>query len=493
MTLSTQANRQDYTGNNCTKGFAYTFKITDTSDLDVFVDGCQKFLTTDYTVSGAGADTGGTVTFITTPGCDKAIAIVRDVPYTQATKYPENDPFPAASHEDALDKLTMLVQQIKEFATRSWRFAAGSAKAASGYVVDEPRGGFFPRVKGDCSGIEYVELKATGTYADPVTTKGDLIVGSALGAQERLGIISGFTLVANPDTGRPSWQPGLSVELTNKLDAALVAGDVVAIDKTCDRAVVAAGGSGCNRMFVVTAAAVGDDCLALFHLSGLIKNVKAEGCINRGFYVRKATTAQAVECSGTEMAVASPPAGSLGVAVTNAVGNLVDVIFWGKPDEGPGFPLIELSPISGTFASGEFPRLTKNLGVHAADYTLDFDNVGDECATWEKVVPAKVEFRTAIMHIHSRMEFACTGTVGWIVRHRSVLNAEAWDAAYTACNAMAAVGVKSTVGWVLDQCLTLTTTDWLAGRPLRVKILRDTAADTAAGKAKFVGAYIRFT
>ena len=39
MTIATQSNRQDYTGNNCTKAFAYTFLIPSTSDLDVFVAG----------------------------------------------------------------------------------------------------------------------------------------------------------------------------------------------------------------------------------------------------------------------------------------------------------------------------------------------------------------------------------------------------------------------------------------------------------------------
>ena len=80
MTISTQASRQDYTGDACTKAFPYTFKIIATSDLDVFVAGCQKLLTTDYTVSGAGSETGGTVTFVTAPGCTLAVAIVRDVP-----------------------------------------------------------------------------------------------------------------------------------------------------------------------------------------------------------------------------------------------------------------------------------------------------------------------------------------------------------------------------------------------------------------------------
>lgn len=493
MTISTQASRQDYTGNGCTKAFAYTFKIIAGTDLDVFVGGCQKLITTDYTVSGAGAETGGTVTFVTAPSCNLAVAIVRDVPYTQATDYPENDPFPALSHEDALDKLTMLVQQIKEFATRSWRFAAGSARAAAGYTVDEPVASKFVRIKSDCSGVDYVALEACGTYINPITTKGDLLVGTD-GSQERLAISAGRTLVADPDTGKPSWQPGLSVQFTNKLDLALTAGDVVAVDKGCDRAVVAADAQACQRVFVVAPAAIGDDCLALFHYYGLIRDVKSTGCVDRGFYVRKSATARAVECTGTEMGVAAPPAGALGVAVTQAAGNLVDVIFWGAPAAGATDKLIDLSPLSAAFAGSDCsPTLVRNLGVQSHEYTLDFDDVNMACCTWEKVLPEGLVVGTAKFFIASRMAFACSGTVGWILRTKAVGDGGGWDTSYDNCDVIAAATVKATVGCALFQCVTLTTTGWAADRRLRVKLLRDVAADNASGKAKVLGAYIRIT
>lgn len=343
MTISTQGSRNDFKGNNCTKAFAFTFEIVADSDVDVYVDNCLKTLTADYTVSGAGAATGGTVTFVTAPGCNTIIALVRDLPLTQAVDYDENDAFPAAIHEDALDKLTMLIQQVKEFATRTWRFAAGSQRAAAGYTLDEPVASRYPRVKGDCTGIEFVALTTAGTYADPVTTKGDLIVGSEIGCQERLGITSGRTLAADPNTGKPSWQPGLAVMLTNKLDAALAAGDVVGVDKGCDRAVVAANAQGCDRLFVVVPANVGDDCLALFHFHGLVRDVRASGCINRGYYVRKASSTQSLECTGIEMGVGASPAGALGVAITQAAGGLVDVIFWGRPEASHATLQVELT------------------------------------------------------------------------------------------------------------------------------------------------------
>lgn len=68
-------------------------------------------LNVDYTVSGgAGAD--GTVNMAVAPASGEQLRIVRDTTKTQLTDYVENDSFPAASHERALDKLTLIVQEL---------------------------------------------------------------------------------------------------------------------------------------------------------------------------------------------------------------------------------------------------------------------------------------------------------------------------------------------------------------------------------------------
>ena len=63
MTVSTTTSKVTYTGNNVTTVFAYTFKITATSEIKVYVDNVLKTLTTHYNVSGAGTASGGNVTF----------------------------------------------------------------------------------------------------------------------------------------------------------------------------------------------------------------------------------------------------------------------------------------------------------------------------------------------------------------------------------------------------------------------------------------------
>ena len=207
MTIATTASRNDYTGASGTCAFAYTFKILVNTSLEVYVAGVLKTLTTDYTISGVGAASGGTVTFGTEPAAGAAVALIHAEPYTQATDYVENDPFSAATHEDALDKLTMLIQQVKGLATRALRFAAGSVNAAAGIVLPELVAGKYLKVNTTCDGFELVALTATGTYTDPVTTKGDLIQGSTAGAQERLAIHTCDCYVLTVISGKAAWQP----------------------------------------------------------------------------------------------------------------------------------------------------------------------------------------------------------------------------------------------------------------------------------------------
>jgi hypothetical protein len=121
MTISATTARWDYTGNGATTAFAYTNKIDAKTDLDVYVATVLQTVDTHYTVSGVGDDAGGSVTFVTAPSNGAAVAIVSDIPYTQASSLNLGGAFPSTTVEDALDKLTRLVQQAKLLVDRSLR------------------------------------------------------------------------------------------------------------------------------------------------------------------------------------------------------------------------------------------------------------------------------------------------------------------------------------------------------------------------------------
>lgn len=81
----------------------------------------------DYSLTGAGDEAGGTLTLLGSANLAVAdrITVKRNIPLTQETSYAPNDRFPASSHERALDKLTMEMQQVSEVASRSLVFGEG--------------------------------------------------------------------------------------------------------------------------------------------------------------------------------------------------------------------------------------------------------------------------------------------------------------------------------------------------------------------------------
>lgn len=121
MTVSSETNKDIYTGTGAVSVYPYTFRILDETHLVVtevlIATGVETLLvlTTDYTVDGVGDSGGGNVTLVAgNLPSTKKLVIRRGVPLKQETDYVENDTFPAESHEDALDKLTMIVQQQQE-------------------------------------------------------------------------------------------------------------------------------------------------------------------------------------------------------------------------------------------------------------------------------------------------------------------------------------------------------------------------------------------
>lgn len=116
MTISTTASRIAYNGNSATTVFSFPYRFLANGDLvvvEVAADGTEtvKTISTHYTITGAGDDAGGSVTMLVAPATGTQLVIYRDTEVVQETDYISGDAFPAESHERALDRLTMILQE----------------------------------------------------------------------------------------------------------------------------------------------------------------------------------------------------------------------------------------------------------------------------------------------------------------------------------------------------------------------------------------------
>ncbi|MCS3423448.1 hypothetical protein M2403_002049 [Rahnella sp. BIGb0603] len=130
MTVSSTQSYVEYNADGTTTAFTIPFYFLLNSDISAMISDSSGNISepvngTDFTVTGAGDSGGGSITFGTVSATGNTILIYRNPPVTQETKYYENGKFPASSHEAALDKLTMLIQEY------GWRFDTLSLKKPS--------------------------------------------------------------------------------------------------------------------------------------------------------------------------------------------------------------------------------------------------------------------------------------------------------------------------------------------------------------------------
>jgi len=143
MTISTTTIKNSFTGNGSTTAFTYTFPINTTAEILVIERSATGTETvraegsgsTNYGIVNNGA-AGGIVTMVTAPVSGVTLILRRNTTLTQETDYVANDPFPAETHEDALDKLQMQTQELQEQADRSFKVSRTTSITTSEFTED---------------------------------------------------------------------------------------------------------------------------------------------------------------------------------------------------------------------------------------------------------------------------------------------------------------------------------------------------------------------
>lgn len=184
MTISSTTSRVSYNGNGVLVNFTVPFYFLDDTHLlvtkYVVSSGVTTTLalTTDYTVVGSGVLTGGTITCVVAPATGTQIIITRNVPFTQETDYIENDPFPAEVHEQALDKLTMEVQQIDEQVDRSVKMPITSSLTDVELPNFTGKGEYIVRINAAETNLEAVNAVDAALAGSITPVDGGFLVGN---------------------------------------------------------------------------------------------------------------------------------------------------------------------------------------------------------------------------------------------------------------------------------------------------------------------------
>lgn len=212
MTVATTTNKITYTCDGATQDFPYTFKIFANADLEVILKeiatGVETTLTltTHYAVTGAGDSAGGTVTTVATYSAAYTITLRRILDIIQELDYIVGGSFPAEDHEQGLDRITMICQQLSEMLDRAALLAPSSSTAD--LTIPEPDSG---KVLGwNAAGNDLVNIDVSAGYASSGNVKNKAAAYSITEDLEWVMCTGTFTVTL------PAATTGYMVWVTNK-------------------------------------------------------------------------------------------------------------------------------------------------------------------------------------------------------------------------------------------------------------------------------------
>jgi hypothetical protein len=215
MAISSLVNKVIYTGTDNNNVYNYGFKIFLNTELEVKVQeiatGVETdlVLTTDYTVSGVGSVSGGTITLVNasqawlTAGdlsSDYKLVIKRKRALTQTTSIKNQNDYYPELHENQFDKLVMQDQDLQEQLDRSVKAAVSVDSADLDLEIPASYVGVNKAI---------LMLNADGdAFENPPKTYDDLAAAASVG-----GFSNGSRVVVTNPSGIPEESATTSTEL----------------------------------------------------------------------------------------------------------------------------------------------------------------------------------------------------------------------------------------------------------------------------------------
>ena len=198
--ISTTGRSSSYEGNGVQTVFEFPNALIEGDHLVVTID---DSIQTAYTVVlYPDRDLGATVTFATAPAAATTVVIKRVTPLTQLVDYTPGDRFNAETHENALDKLTLIQQETDDDHIRSFKAPDGTSTITK--ATTSMYGKYLALdASGNLVGLDETVGSGTGSNFDMSDASDvDLVTTNA----------SGTTTIAIPNASTPLFGAQVTVD-----------------------------------------------------------------------------------------------------------------------------------------------------------------------------------------------------------------------------------------------------------------------------------------
>ena len=173
MTVTSLPVRDEFTGSAGQTVFNYTFLIFASGDLNVFITPAGQDandatdITTAFTVDPGtiGNPLGGFITLNSGVSAGDLVTIVSNIPENRTIDYQNSGDFRPDTVNGDFDRVVSLTKQTSERASRALAFEE-SVQNTTNLTLDAPAALEFLRWKADKSGVESIDLAATGLPSD---------------------------------------------------------------------------------------------------------------------------------------------------------------------------------------------------------------------------------------------------------------------------------------------------------------------------------------
>jgi len=125
MTVASEVNKAIFLGSGSAGPFTFGFKFFVNTEISVTKTGTDDVETIlgegdDYVLTGAGVDTGGSVTLTVALEVGETIEVLRELDMLQETSFVNQGAFYPELHEGAFDRVVMMIQQVYNYSQTLW-------------------------------------------------------------------------------------------------------------------------------------------------------------------------------------------------------------------------------------------------------------------------------------------------------------------------------------------------------------------------------------